>query len=382
MARGTGATAGQPRTGPTAGTAAETVVVLDDHGPFGVLDAAGDGRGRTDRPGAFRLKALNRCVLARRRVEGAHPDDRLPDGAFGTELRFPLDAMEPAGAALCLMTSDRRFVEVLTEMAGAEGGRDREALAADADLLALLDGAPAFDPYLVRRRLDRAGLDPAGTFTAPSAETVAATHALQRDHLRPAIRAALAVRRDGRTEDPPDRDIDRTWATDGIGTLARLVERLGVPAGDVPAALDGWEALACFALRRAQARPLWDGLRAWLIQGLRAAPIGADWPDRQQREPFERALLAFDTTAGAVDTILADYATAYRDTILDRSAARPLAIVLQDAPVTARRAGGLMAAMARAVGCWRRHGDTIAGGGPVIGPPPRVADQIARALMR
>jgi hypothetical protein len=41
-----------------------------------------------------------------------------------------------------------------------------------------------------------------------------------------------------------------------------------------------------------------------------------------------------------------------------------------------------MAAVARAVGCWRRHGGTIAGGGPVIGPPPRVADQIARALAR
>jgi hypothetical protein len=382
-ARQTGrAPTGAAWVGPTAGTSAESIAVLDDHGPFGVLDLAGAGRSDRVPRGPFRLRALNRCLLARRRIEGAHPDDRLPDGAFGTELRFPLDGADPWGAAICVMTSDRRFSAVLTEMAGVERDRAAEDVAHDAALLATLDALPAFEPWLVHTRLARLGLDPTLLLSSLAGETIAVTERLLAEHIRPALRAASAVRRGSRFDHADDAHLDRLWADEGIRSLSRLVERLGVPAPAVPAALDGWEALAVFALRRSQMRSLWDAMRASLAYRLRMAPVGGEWREIQGREPLERALNALDTTLGAVDAALGAYAGAYRATVLDHTAARPLATILADAAVTARQVGGLMVAVARATGCWRRHGGTIRDGGTLIGPPARIADQVARALVR
>ena len=366
-------------TGPTAGTAAETIAVLDDHGPFGVLELSGGGTGGRGGAGAFRLKALNHCVLARRRVDGAHPEDRLPDGAFGTELRYPLDRSLPRGPAICVMTSDRRFADVLVEMAGLQPGHEVELIAHDTALLGALDALPAFDPYLVHARLARVGL---GSFSGrPGESHLRAFERLQAEHFRPAVRMGLAVRRDGLIEQADDGLVDRTWNDEGMRALARLVGHLGVDAADVPGAIDGWEALACFALRRSEFRPYWDAVRAFLLHGVRTAPTGREWVHLHHREPFERALTALDAAIGGIDGRLATYAGAYRAAILDRADPRPMREVLEGAARSARQIGGLMTAVSRAVGCWQRHGGTLHFSG-LKGPTVRVADLVGRALVR
>jgi len=366
-------------TGPTAGTAAETIVVLDDHGPFGVLELSGGGTGGRAGTGAFRLKALNRCVLARRRVDGAHPEDRLPDGAFGTDLRYPLDRSLPRGPAICIMTSDRRFADMLVEMAGLHPGDEAELIAHDTALLGALDALPAFDPYLVHARLARLGIAHRAGTTGES--PIRRFERLQAEHFRPAIRMGLAVHRNGMVEQADDGLVDRTWNDEGMRALARLVGHLGVEAADVPGAIDGWEALACFALRRSEFRPHWDAVRAFLVHGIRTAPNGGEWVHQIHREPFERALTALDATTGAIDGRLATYAAAYRAAILDRTDPGPMREVLAGAARTARQVGGLMAAVNRGVGCWQRHGGTLNLGG-LKGPAVRVADLIARAFVR
>jgi len=358
---------------------------LDDFGPTGVLDIAaatrrvrskGEMRPRT----LFRCAPLNACVAMKLRVRGAHPLDRLPDGALGTELRFPFEAGDPAGISVGIHTSDRRLHKVIREFVGIDPDRDRVAWVQDMGTLVRLESLPSFDPYIVKARLLRHddGLDP--LYAGASPLTLARIERAVVAHLRPAIGLAVTLGSGSRVPFEP-AEADAVWQRMGVRVLGPLAMRLGVPKAQVPAVLDAWEALSYYAWRRSMLQAEWDGLTGWLREGLSwASAVG--WRSAQVRAPFLLAAERLEAAVDAVDGALGDYASAYDDFFLDGRGPDVFGGVLVKAPEAERTVGAGLVAVNRAVGLWRRHRLGNPNRDMLLSERGQLAEALAQALLR
>jgi CRP-like cAMP-binding protein len=107
----------------------------------------------------FRNKRLNRAVIIKHAVRPHERGQFSRPVTTATKVVLPFASQDLRLGGASFFVGQNDMERLMRETVGGYG--DADALAADMELLAMLDSLPSFDPFLMRERLRRAGISPA-----------------------------------------------------------------------------------------------------------------------------------------------------------------------------------------------------------------------------
>lgn len=127
-----------------------------------VWRAHGDTAEYRDAP-FFKNRDLNRSIVLKHRLREYEKEAFNIDRTTVTKVIVPIDFTNLAAGGRSLFVEQRGYRDILKQVLS---GSSREEIVACAELLRLLDDLPSLDPFLMRERLKRSGLEPARCYFA------------------------------------------------------------------------------------------------------------------------------------------------------------------------------------------------------------------------
>jgi hypothetical protein len=108
----------------------------------------------------FRNPLLNRSFVVKHRLRANERDLFFDARSVATKIILPIDISDLRSGARSFFVGQKGYGDVLEDLMGPS----TPAVQMDIELLALLDGLPSLDPFLMRERLKRSGYTPARCF--------------------------------------------------------------------------------------------------------------------------------------------------------------------------------------------------------------------------
>jgi hypothetical protein len=191
----------------------------------------------------FATRRLNHCVILKHIVPTSAKSGE-EENPIRTLVFFPYDQGKPQDGGESFFFSEDAFARTFSTRFERQAAR-LEGFASDCQTLALLDGIPAFCPFIVGLAFERAGqtIPPAYLDLAPSVRAKLTQHLKSR--IRPLI---IAAYRDvpGNTERAVDDLTERLFLVRNIDEIMPLVHALRLPPEQAVELVQSWIGIAYF----------------------------------------------------------------------------------------------------------------------------------------
>lgn len=261
-------------------------------------------------PGApmfFRNKPLNNLVL----IKDTVPEDvaaRVVRSSIGTKLYFPFNENDIYEGGRTIFAHDTHMEKALLENFG-EGALQKDMLAEDLKIIALLDRLPSLDPFLLKDAFRNEKIEMNETYFEVSKELWHEIENYVLQKFEPLVRAAFP---DAMDEDERTRKlIEKIWEAKDLEVLMPLSMAFRLPKGEELQIFSAWKGINFYAFQFDRTKPLFIDMMTWLKDV--KIPLGA--VSAQERNEFKATL---ETIKGQMatewrlaETILREYQDSY-----------------------------------------------------------------------
>jgi hypothetical protein len=222
-----------------------------------------------------------------------------------TKIVFPYSKTELQLGGRSVLVGERNFQRALKEMCGAAAP---EKLAADIDLIQLLNSLPSFDPFLMRERLRQNGYAPSRCYFELSEADIVKMREFVASEIAQLVDLAFA-NGGGASRDLARKMADKLMTDETAKALDPLRMALQLSEQDYREGVFSWKG---FIYYRWLASTLFPKLRALQKDILLARVNGADSEERRQLGALrKRVATMLNTAVERVDNELTKYGTAF-----------------------------------------------------------------------
>lgn len=224
----------------------------------------------------FKIAKLNSAIfLKQSAVGGIAGREELPP--IFTKVYLPFDRRKPEDGGESFIFTPNAMRSAIVNLLGEKNVR-QEDLAADIEIVSILDRVPSFSPYLVRDVLERANIRiPAGYFAIPDREAAMIKQRM-RARLRPLVASAFGGGGKA-SETSIERLVQKLWELRDMDELMPLVQAFKITPENAPEIFYCWLGVAFFENEYLKLQPRLKKMAAWM--GNRTTP----------REALPRAVL-------------------------------------------------------------------------------------------
>lgn len=308
-------------------------------------------------PSLFRTNPLNHAVL----IKDVREDERRgrDPTRIGTKVYLPFDPKVPLAGGQTIFFGDKQFRSAIANLIDLNQPKIREAFDQDTRVLEVIDSLPTLAPFLLRDRLERAGIEVDPRYFRLSEQEWAEIVGFIRAQFQ-AIVDALFADEASRARGAVDKLLQKLWDLSDIPALEELADAFRLPRQDCLKIFYAWKGVIFFTWEHARegenARQLLDWMRTCDIHVI---------TDRKFRKEIEQDLTDLHQRCvrllADLDDRLSRYQTAFDD--LFRAQKGPAAFLqfLQGADAHFQALGFGMAKLQHLVMVWRHATDRFPG---------------------
>jgi hypothetical protein len=210
----------------------------------------------------FRTSLLNNAILLKQSPPRDMTDwETLPP--IATKIFLPYDRRKPEDGGESFFYTPGNLRGAIHNMLGAKNVK-AEHLAADTEILTLLDRIPSFSPFLLKDIFERAQISiPDGYLTMPDREA-AMIQQRMRARLRPLVATAFGARGGSISETSIERLVHKLWELKDMDGLQPLVDAFRITKQAAPEVFYCWLGIAFFENEYIKLQPRLKHMAHWI----------------------------------------------------------------------------------------------------------------------
>lgn len=253
----------------------------------------------------LRVPALNKAMILKHVLRQGERSLFSTPPISTTKIVFPFATQELELGGRSLLFGEKMFERALRGIAGAAHATH---VAADIDLLGLLDTLPSFDPFLMRERLRQSGYEPARCYFDMSDADISRMREFVGKEIEQLV--GLAYANGGAAARDLSMKLSEKLMTDETAkTLDPLRVALQMSEGEYREGVFCWKGFLYYKWAASRVLP---GLPSLARQMLTARVTDADAQTRDQLNAIRKRIVSLLSEAAArVETTLLDYGTAF-----------------------------------------------------------------------
>jgi hypothetical protein len=308
-------------------------------------------------PPLFHTTPLNHAVL----IKDVREDERRgrDPTRIGTKVYLPFDPKTPLAGGQTIFFGDQRFRAAIANLVDLSQPRQREAFDRDTRVLEVIDSLPTLAPFLLRDRLERAGIEVDPRYFRLSEQEWSEIVGFIRAQFQ-AIVDALFADEARRARGAVDKLLEKLWDLSDIPALEDLAEAFRLPRQDCLKIFYAWKGVIFFTWEHAregeQARALLEWLRSSDLSGVQ---------DRAFRKELEKDLTDLHQRCvrllADLDQRLQRYQSAFDDLFRAQKGPAAFLAFLSGADAHFQALGFGMAKLQHLVLVWRHATDRFPG---------------------
>lgn len=262
----------------------------------------------------FKTPILNQTILIKEALLQRERHGGLEGARVATKLYLPFDGANPLEGGRTVFFGQRTFDAGMSELLDLSVDERRKALDFDKMVLRTLDELPTFAPFLLKDKLERAGLTCSPLYFEISDNEWNEIRRYIRDRFRLILDKVVGGHG---TAAALERLIDALWDLQDTRALDNLSKAFGLPSLDSAEIFYSWKGVLYFAWEYARVKPRVHDMLRWFLDVPRILPRFAP----ALRPDVERAMLGLQaqlvTVLRAVEDELGEYEGAFNELFLD-----------------------------------------------------------------
>lgn len=232
--------------------------------------------GTPPQPPFFRTRRANNLVILKYAPPPHEQNAALAARAVQTKLYLPFNEDDIYEGGQTILLADPRIDQVLAEQLAMSPVIDPAAHSHDRAILALLDGLPSLDPFLMRDRFELEQIAADDAYFALAPAEFSAIKAFVREKMMLVAGFAVAGKEAGAAA--ADRLTQKLWEAKDAVALKPVIDAFRIHPKLAPEVLHSWKGTIYFDFAFERERRRWQGLTDWLTTGAEAR-VGAT-PER------------------------------------------------------------------------------------------------------
>lgn len=210
----------------------------------------------------FKISKLNSAIFLKQSdTDGAQLREDLPP--IPTKVYLPYDRRKPEDGGESFVFTPGAMRQAMVNLIG-EKNIKHEDLAADIEIVAVLNRVPSFSPYLIRDVLERANIRiPDGYFAIPDREAAMIKQRM-RARLRPLVASAFGGGNKPISETSIERLVQKLWELKDMDELMPLVHAFKIAPDQAPEIFYCWLGIAFFENEYIKLQPRLKKMAAWM----------------------------------------------------------------------------------------------------------------------
>ncbi|MFO1185997.1 MAG: hypothetical protein U1E87_00170 [Alphaproteobacteria bacterium] len=210
----------------------------------------------------FKIAKLNSAIFLKQSDAGEQGGrEDLPP--IPTKVYLPYDRRKPEDGGESFVFTPGGMRVAVVNLIG-EKNINHEDLAADIEIVAILDRVPSFSPYLVRDALERASVRiPEGYLAMPDREAAMIKQRM-RARLRPLVASAFGGGNKPISQTSIERLVQKLWELKDMDELLPLVQAFKIAPDQAPEIFYCWLGIAFFENEYIKLQPRLKKMAAWM----------------------------------------------------------------------------------------------------------------------
>jgi hypothetical protein len=262
----------------------------------------------------FRTPILNQTILIKEALLQRERHGALEGARVATKLYLPFDGANPLEGGRTVFFGQRTFDAAMTELLDLSHEPRRKALEFDKIVLRTLDELPTLAPFLLKDKLERAGLAVSPLYFEIADQEWNEIRRYIRDRFRLILDRVVGGHG---TAAALERLIDALWDLQDTRALENLAKAFGLPSLDAPEIFYSWKGVLYFAWEYARAKRRVHEMLRWFLEMPRLLPRfpAALRPDVERAMTGLQAQLV--SVLKTVEDELGEYEGAFNELFLD-----------------------------------------------------------------
>lgn len=279
----------------------------------------------------FRFQDLNNVIYIK---EAAETELMAQPGQVtyrvSTKLYFPYDERNIYSGGQSIYFNQETFLDTLREHIGWDANLNPDDYAADLKILEIINSMPTLDPFLVRDKMEKEGIECDPAYFAIQPEEWAEIQLHIRTKLEPMILLALQGQKGGR--DQVKKFVDKIWHADDLSDLVPLIQAFRLPVDKTHEIFYAWKGLAYYEFQYARNQDRIRRLAEWLATA--AEPLDYAKPEQKQLLKEYKQLIKDKIKKGWSKSakIFAEYNNSYDELFVRQGSPVPFATFMGQAP--------------------------------------------------
>jgi hypothetical protein len=210
----------------------------------------------------FRTRLLNNTILIKEPLIQRDAEGPYEGAKVGTKLYLPFDPDAVLDGGRTVFFGQRGFDAAMAELLDLTVPARRQAMEMDRKVLRVLDELPTFAPFLLKDKLERAGIAASDQYYEISLEEWSEIRRYIRDRFRLILDKVVGG---VGTQDALERLIDALWDLNDQPALENLAKAFGLPSMDASEIFYSWKGVLYFAWEYERAKPRVHEMLRWFL---------------------------------------------------------------------------------------------------------------------
>jgi negative regulator of genetic competence, sporulation and motility len=300
----------------------------------------------------FRFRDLNEVIYIKEAAEtemAAHPG--MVTYKVNTKLYFPYDQNNPYVGGQSVFFTESTFLETLKNHIGWDSELSPEDYSADLKVLEILNSMPTLDPFLVRDKMDKEGVECDERYFAIQPEEWAEIQHHIRAKLEPMVKLAMQGEL-AKSREQVKKFMDKIWHLEDITDLVPLIQAFRLPIDKTEDIFYSWKGLAYYEFQYTRNQERIRMLAEWLATA--SDPLDYVKPDQAKVLKEYKNNIKGKIKAGWSKSarIFAEYNNSYDELFVKRGSPAPFATFMGNAPQYFWSLGDVITRLYQSVEIW------------------------------
>ncbi|MBV6631772.1 MAG: hypothetical protein KI792_01920 [Alphaproteobacteria bacterium] len=310
-----------------------------------------DGSDATQPNLLFRFKDLNDVIFIK---EAAETEVAAAPGQVtyqvNTKLYFPYDNNNIYAGGQSIFFNEETFLDTLKEHIGWDANLNPDDYAADLKILDIINSMPTLDPFLVRDKMQKEGVECDDRYFAIQPEEWAEIQLHIRAKLEPMIMLALQGQKGG--QDQVKKFVDKIWHMEDMSDMVPLIQAFRLPIDKTEDIFYAWKGLAYYEFQYARNQDRIKRIAEWLATA--AEPLDHVKPEQKQLLKEYKQLTKDKIKKGWSRSarIFGEYNESYDELFVRKGSPAPFATFMGNAPQYFWSLGDVITKLYQSVEIW------------------------------